>query len=43
MWIFKAKSGPIGQFEKLKARVVAKGNEQTEGLDFQETFTLVVR
>jgi hypothetical protein len=34
MWIFKSKTGPTGQIEKLKARVVAKENEQLEEIDF---------
>jgi hypothetical protein len=42
MWIFKAKSSPFGQIEKLKARMVAKGNEQVEGIDYLETFAPVV-
>ena len=43
MWIFKTKSNPSGQVEKLKARIIAKGNEQTEGIDYLETFAPVVR
>jgi hypothetical protein len=43
MWIFKAKSSPNGKTEKLKARIVAKGNEQTKGIDYLKTFALVVR
>jgi hypothetical protein len=42
MWIFKSKTGPIGQIEKLKAHVVAKGNEQEHGIDYLKTFVLVV-
>jgi hypothetical protein len=43
MWIFKSKTGPTGQIEKLKARVVAKRNEQSKGIDFLETFAPMVR
>ena len=42
-WIFKAKPGPSGTIDKLKARLVARGFEQTKGIDFFETFALVVR
>ena len=42
IWIFKAKPGPSGKNEKLKARLVAQGFEQEEGIDFFETFALVV-
>jgi hypothetical protein len=42
MWIFKSKTGPTGQIEKLKVQVVAKGNEQVHGIDYLETFALMV-
>ena len=37
-WVFKVKLGPRGQVDKYKARYVAKGFKQTEGLDYFETF-----
>ena len=41
-WISKAKLGPQGNLEKLKARVVAEGNEQTTSINFLETFAPIV-
>lgn len=32
-----------GTFERYKARLVAKGFTQTEGLDYMDTFILVVK
>jgi hypothetical protein len=43
MWIFKSKTRPTGQIKKLKAQVVAKGNEQEHGIHYLETFVHVVR
>jgi hypothetical protein len=43
MWIFKAKIGPFGNIDKLKARIVAKDNEQTTGIDFSEMFAPIFR
>jgi hypothetical protein len=43
MWIFKGKCGLDGKLEKLKARIVAKCNEQEAGIDYLETFAPVVR
>ena len=37
-WVFKVKLGPSGQVDKYKARYVAKGFKQVEGLDYFETF-----
>jgi hypothetical protein len=33
-WIFKAKKGPLGEIIKLKVRVVARGFQQKEGIDY---------
>ena len=37
-WVYKLKLGPSGQVDKYKARYVAKGFKQVEGLDYFETF-----
>lgn len=42
-WVWKKKFLPSGEIAKYKARLVARGFEQTEGLDFTETFATVVR
>ena len=36
-WVNKVKLGPSGQIDKYKARYVAKGFKQVEGLDYFET------
>ena len=36
-WVYKLKLGPSGQADKYKARYVAKGFKQVEGLDYSET------
>ncbi|GKD22960.1 retrovirus-related pol polyprotein from transposon TNT 1-94 [Tanacetum coccineum] len=40
-WIFKVKLDEYGGVLKNKARLVAKGYRQEEGIDFEESFTLV--
>ena len=37
-WVYKVKYGANGQIDKLKARYLAKGYAQIEGLDFFDTF-----
>jgi hypothetical protein len=42
-WVFKTKRDGNNNFERYKARICAKGYSQVAGLDFEETFTPVVR
>ena len=42
-WVWKAKYKADGSLEKLKARLVAQGYSQIEGLDVQETFAPTAR
>jgi hypothetical protein len=42
-WIFKVKNDSIGKPSKYKARLVARGFEQKEGLNFQETFIPIIK
>jgi hypothetical protein len=41
-WLYKIKHVD-GSFEKHKARFVARGFSQKEGIDYEETFSLVAR
>lgn len=42
-FIFKRKMGDTGEVTRHKARLVARGFQQLEGIDFQETFAAVVK
>jgi hypothetical protein len=42
-WVFKNKQGDDGEVVRNKARLIAQGYSQVEGLDFGETFTPIAR
>jgi hypothetical protein len=42
-WLYKLKHVADGSIEKYKARFVAQGFSQVEGVDYDETFVLVAR
>ena len=43
LWIYRNKLNADGTFKKHRAIVVARGNEQSEGIDYLETYSPVVR
>ncbi|GKG43016.1 retrovirus-related pol polyprotein from transposon TNT 1-94 [Tanacetum coccineum] len=42
-WIYKVNLDELGGILKNKARLVARGYRQEEGIDFEESFTPVAR
>lgn len=42
-WVYKIKYHFDGSIERFKARLMILGNNQVEGLDYNETFALITK
>jgi hypothetical protein len=42
-WVYKIKTNSDRSIERYKARLVVEGYSQQYGMDYEETFTLVVK